>query len=234
MRGAAKEGVNRLFRKRREVWFCNFRRNPKSPFHKTTAIVSMKKLILPLAFALFASASQAATIYFDLVGVAGVGLLPGNEPGSITGGTGGEIGAGIFYDDVTNVLTVNVGWGSSQGFTNLSSLANNSHIHGPTPSVNGNGFFQTAGVLINLTRSSNAVTGGIITNSVLDFDSIFGVNAEAREADLRNGKFYINIHTANNPGGEMRGFLVEGVPEPSTSLLGLLAVGPLFLRRRRA
>lgn len=166
----------------------------------------------------------AATLLFDLQGVAGIGLLPGNEPGAVTGGTGGEIGAGISYDDVTNILSINVGWGSSQGFTNLSSASNNSHIHGPTTSNNGAGFTQTAGVLFNLTRSSNLATGGTITQTV--------TLTEPQETDLKNGKYYINIHTTNNGGGEMRGFLVQ-VPEPSRALTAMLGLGLLGLRRRR-
>lgn len=171
--------------------------------------------------------AAAATVFFDLQGTAGSGLLPGNEPGSITGGTGGEIGAGIFYDDASRLLTINVGWGSSQGFTDLSSASNNSHIHGPTTSNNGNGFTQTAGVLFSLTRSSNLATGGTISQSV--------TLSASQETDLLNGKYYINLHTANNGGGEMRGFLVQSsaVPEPSRAMLGLFGLVFVACRRSR-
>jgi CHRD domain/PEP-CTERM motif len=185
----------------------------------------MKKPLLTLMVCCLASVSQAAVIQFNLIGTAGAGLLPGNEPAVASGGTGGEIGTGITFDDVTNLLTLNVGWGSSQGFADLSSLATNSHIHGPTANNNGNGFIQTAGVVFSLTRSSNAVTGGTITNAPILLTS-------GQEIDLLNGKYYINIHTANNPGGEMRGFLVP-VPEPGSMLLGMVALGALSLRRRR-
>jgi CHRD domain/PEP-CTERM motif len=50
------------------------------------------------------------------------------------------------------------------------------------------------------------------------------------------GRAYLNIHTSNFPGGEIRGFLV-GVPEPGT--LGMLCLGMAGLltgiaRRARA
>ena len=186
-----------------------------------------KSFVLGALAVVCLSTSAWATVFgLDLKGVAGNGLLPGNEPGSIGGGTGGEIGAGITYDDSSNVLTLAgvVGWGSSQGFTDLSSLANNSHIHGPTPSANGNGFTETAPVLINLVRSSNAVTGGTFTTSPI-------VLTEPQEAELLAGRYYVNIHTTNNSGGELRGFLV--VPEPASATLILISAAGLIARRHR-
>ena len=146
---------------------------------------------------------------FNLQGTAGPGLLPGNEPAVASGGTGGAIGAGIFFDDSTSVLTLNVGWGSSQGFTDLSSLANNSHIHVTAANFGYDGtgnFKQTGGVAISLTRSSSAVTGGTFTPNTF-------VLTAGQKTDLFNGKYYVNIHTANNGGGETRGFLVPGLTQ---------------------
>jgi CHRD domain len=187
----------------------------------------MKKILLPLSLlAVLASVSHAAVIAFELQGTAGIGLLAGSEPAVLTGGSGGEIGSGITFDDVSNQLIINVGWGSSQGFTDLTSTATASHIHGPTASNNGSSFTQTAGVLFNLTRSSSVTTGGTI-------NQLFTLSG-AQATDLLNGKYYINIHTTSNGGGEMRGFLVQQVPETSASLLGMFSLGLMTLRRRRA
>ena len=180
-----------------------------------------------LAALLVGSVSQAnATItLFDLVGTAGPGLLFGNEPAVASGGTGGEIGAGISYDDATLTLTINAGWGSSQGFTDLSSTSSASHIHGPTANNNGSGFTQTAAVLFTLTRSSTATTGGTFTSAPITLTA-------AQQTDLFNGKYYINIHTTINPGGELRGFLVP-VPEPSILALSGVGLALLVVRLRR-
>jgi len=97
-------------------------------------------------------------------------------------------------------LSVVAGWGSAQGFTDLTSASSASHIHGPTAANNGSGFTQTAGVLSTLTRSSSLATGGTFAQGV--------VLTSQQQTDLFNGKDYINIHTTNNGGGEVRGFLV--------------------------
>ena len=202
----------------------------------------MKKLILPLALSLMASNSQAALIYLNLIGTAGAGLLSGNEPGAVIGGSGGEIAntTGITYDtDAKTLNLTNVGWGGSQGFTDMSSLVDKSHIHAAA-NANGNtlsgDFTGTGGVIFNLARSTNAATGGVFTNAVIDFNTAtFGGTAltvAQRQSQLLDGKMYINLHTTSNTGGEIRGFLV--VPEPSTSLLGAVALGALAIRRRRA
>ncbi len=190
----------------------------------------MKRLLFLASALITASSVHAAIIEFDLIGTAGAGLLPGNEPGTVTGGTGGEFGTGILYNDVTNLLDLtNVGWGSSQSFSDLSNTASASHIHGPTAGNNGGGgFTQTAVVLINLTRSSSAITGGFFTNPLQTLTA-------AQETDLLNGKWYINIHTTGtNSGGEIRGFLVPApVPEPATATLAAVGLVGFLARRRR-
>jgi hypothetical protein len=185
-----------------------------------------RTLALLLASFLLASVAPAATILFDLQGQAGFGLLPGNETTAVSGtpGTGGEIGAGISFDNFTNVLTINVGWGTGNGFTNLTGAATASHIHGPTPSSGTAAFTQAVGVLFNLTRNDSTANAGFISTTV----NLTGAQA----TELLAGRYYINIHTSTNSGGEIRGNLVA-VPEPGRAMLSALALLALITRRRR-
>ena len=170
-----------------------------------------------------------AIIQFDLSGKGGTGLLSTNENGTILGtpGSGGEIGAGIAYDDVTNLLSINVGWGSGNGFTNLSGTASGMHIHGPTANPAPAGFLDNAGVRIGLDSlpgfNSSASSGGFSGTVTLD---------ATQETELLAQRSYINVHTGTNPGGEIRGHLV--VPEPgSFALIGCAALALTTARRRR-
>ncbi|MDZ4851894.1 MAG: CHRD domain-containing protein [Pirellulaceae bacterium] len=178
----------------------------------------------------FGTSLQAAIVQYDLMGSNRPGLHFLNEPAVASGGTGGEIGAGITLDTLTNLLTIsNVGWGSSAsaGFSNLAGTVSASHIHGPTAAPNGGGgFTQTGGILFTLTRSSSAVTGGNFTNAPIALTA-------AQVLELNAGRYYINIHTAANAGGELRGFIVTAVPEPSSMALMIAGSACAVLRRRR-
>jgi hypothetical protein len=52
----------------------------------------------------------------------------------------------------------------------------------------------------------------------------------AQGADLLNGLWYINIHSEQFTGGEIRG---QVLPEPATAALLCGGMGTLLLRRRR-
>lgn len=174
-----------------------------------------------------AGAAQGAILFFDLQGRAGNGLLAGNENHTVNGsfGSGGEVGAGIFFDDVTNIITVNIGWGSANGFTNLTGNATVGHIHGPTTSGGVASFTQNAGVRYGLDNrpgwNNSASAGG--------FSGSFAINAGDVQA-LLDGRFYINVHSSLNGPGEIRGNLVL-IPAPSAA--ALLALGGLATLRRR-
>jgi hypothetical protein len=183
----------------------------------------MKKPLLYLCLLLAASsASNAAIILFDLAGTGGSGLRTTNENPAASGtATGGELLGGITFDNVSNVLTINVGWGTANGFTNLTGNATAGHLHGAA------GFAANAGVQYPL----DAVAGWNPSATAGGFNGTITILA-ADLPSLLGGQLYINVHTSANPGGEIRGNLVQ-VPEPSASVMGLATLGLLTQRRRR-
>lgn len=55
-------------------------------------------------------------------------------------------------------------------------------------------------------------------------------------AGLLSGQTYLNIHTTQFPGGEIRGQLLQAVPEPATVLLlatGVMGIAGALRKRRR-
>lgn len=175
------------------------------------------------------SAIRADIINISLQGTAGKGLLPGNENPPVAGGSGGEVGSGILFDTVTLQLTINIGWGSGNGFSDLTGTATAGHIHGPTADPAPMSFTENAGVLIGLSSlpgwNPSATNGG--------FNGTVTLTA-AQAMALQEGRLYINVHTSVNPGGEIRGYMI--VPEPATLALftlGTLSILPLLRRVRK-
>ncbi len=125
------------------------------------------------------SRSRAATTTFK------ADLKPSSEvpPNTTTGSGSGT----VTLDSATNKITWNV------TFSGLSGPATAVHIHGPAP------VGKNAGVLIWLSTKGQPATSPV-TGS--------GTFTAAQAADLTNGQCYINVHTAANPGGEIRGQLM--------------------------
>jgi hypothetical protein len=161
----------------------------------------MKTAIIALLSAV--AVSRAAVIQFDLSPPgtdAAVGMKPANEVPAVTNstGSGGEISGGISFDTVAGTLTFAIGYGSSAGFTDLTGPAAAMHIHGTA------GAGTNAPVLISLAPfhfpAVNPSKGGVIIGSVA-----YPTN---QVTNLFAGLHYVNIHTAINPGGEIRAQLI--------------------------
>ncbi|HXT18722.1 MAG TPA: CHRD domain-containing protein [Gemmatimonadaceae bacterium] len=139
-------------------------------------------------------------------------MSPAGEFGSNL--IGNPQGTGQFtatLDTVTNVFTYNV------QFSGLTSNVNNGHIHGP---FNLAGTANTANVILNFdpaqsghapdavftgfkAATTGSATGTITLNAATQITST--INGDSLRKLLLAGMTYANIHTTNNPGGEIRG-----------------------------
>lgn len=89
--------------------------------------------------------------------------------------------ADIDYDPASKKLS----WKLS--YSGLSGPATAAHFHGPAEAG------KNAGVAVAIPNATSSPVEGSATLT------------EAQAADLVAGRYYINIHTAANPGGEIRG-----------------------------
>ena len=72
-------------------------------------------------------------------------------------------------------------------YSGLTGPATAAHFHGPAETG------KNAGVAVPIPNQANSPVSGSATLT------------DAQAADLAAGKYYVNIHTAANPGGEIRG-----------------------------
>lgn len=128
-------------------------------------------------------------------------------------------------------------------FTGLTSPTNAAHIHCCAPAGTNVGVATTIPAFPGFPLG---VTAGNYSSAVFDltqpliynpaFVTLQGGLTQAEAAlitGMLNGLSYLNIHTVNFPGGEIRGQL-EPVPEPTTLLLfGTTAAGLGLARWRR-
>jgi hypothetical protein len=113
-------------------------------------------------------------------------------------------------------------------FSGISTPSSAAHIHGPgAPGVNAGVIYNLGGPVIPL-----GVTAGTINGSV-NLAPIGSYTLAQQMNDLNSGLWYVNIHDATFPGGEIRGQILP-VPEPSTwALMCFGALGMLWSLRRR-
>lgn len=89
------------------------------------------------------------------------------------------------YNKTSNILQYTINW------TGLSTAPSAMHLHAPAdPGV-------AAGVKIPISGFNASATGSVSRSDTL--------KTEADETDFLLGKWYYNIHTPANPGGEIRG-----------------------------
>jgi hypothetical protein len=89
--------------------------------------------------------------------------------------------ADIDYDPASKKLS----WKLT--YSGLSGPATAAHFHGPAETG------KNAGVAVAIPNATKSPAEGSATLT------------DAQAADLEAGKYYVNVHTAANPGGEIRG-----------------------------
>jgi hypothetical protein len=93
--------------------------------------------------------------------------------------------ADIDYDPATKKLS----WKLT--YSGLSGPATAAHFHGPAEAG------KNAGVAVAIPNAAASPAEGSATLT------------DAQAADLVAGKYYVNVHTAANPGGEIRGQVMK-------------------------
>lgn len=176
----------------------------------------MRKLAT-IAGLIGASVAANATIW-DVDFVSGLMVGDNEVPAVSTKAQGGELGTGLRYDDGLNKLEINVGYGAF-GWALLEGDFSAAHIHEGSATQNGSIVFNLGTMHLALGKRAGFFSGAVNLT-------------EAQESVLFAGNYYINVHSAKFPSGEIRGQL-SVVPEPGTWALMGIGIGALLWLRRK-
>lgn len=208
VRGMLEGRLARMAVKQPNGCFCG---SPESTQKNDTEMKN--KLLIQALVAAAVLPLQAEILQFDLSPAGSspaTGLSPANEVPAATGtGTGGEILTGITYDTDSNLLSLPIGYGSFAGFSNLTGPATAAHVHGPAPTTG------TAGPIHDFFTAAQHLPAPIATNGGVIIGS--ATLSAANETALLNGQLYVNIHTAANVNGEIRGQLIQSTGSPTVT-----------------
>lgn len=126
----------------------------------------------------------------------------GEVPANATTGSGTFTG---MLDTSTNIFTYDL------TFTGLTSNVNNGHIHGPAAAgVNAGttvNFNTLAGATFSFGAQAGAGHGVVLLTPATQITAT--VNGDSLKKLLFAGLTYVNIHTVNNGGGEIRGQITK-------------------------
>ena len=188
----------------------------------------MSRLNVLLAGLCLAPFAQASILTY-----AGALSAANENPTNLSTATGF---ATVIVDTIANTISLNV------VFSGLTSNDTAAHIH---CCVAQGGNAGVATVMPSFTGFPLSVTSGTFNGLFSLSDATFynptfvtnnGGTVASAEAVLLAGmaadQTYFNIHTGNNPGGEIRAFL-QPIPEPSTFVLAALALAGAGIVRRR-
>jgi len=136
-----------------------------------------------LAWVMSASVTRAAPVSFT------VQLTGSQQVPPVT--TPGEGAASLSYDPSTRLLTWTI------TYSGLSGAVTMAHFHGPAPAG------KNAGVQVWITKRGEPAASPIKGEAKLD---------RSQAQQLMAGDWYINVHTADHPAGEIRGQAVPPKP----------------------
>lgn len=119
------------------------------------------------------------------------------RPAAVTTDASGALNAAL--DQATLRWSYTVGWQS------LSSAPTNVHLHGPADAAG------VAEVLADLHNGDTELTPTSSATGVLDFSVAVTplVSSDSIRKLLNAGQVYVDVHTLNNPNGEIRGQLIR-------------------------